>query len=127
MKISKLLIKKLKETVKYAYAPYSKTKVGAVLYCKDGSIFTGTNIENSSFSLTICAERVALFKALSEGASQFRLLLLYSPQLDFITPCGACLQVLSEFVPDLIIATMNRNDEFKFFSLRVLLKMPFKL
>lgn len=127
MKVSKLLIKKVKEAIKYAYAPYSKIKVGAVLYCKNGKVYTGTNIENSSFSLTICAERVALFKALSEGESEFQLLLLYSPQLDFITPCGACLQVLSEFVPDLIIAPMNRNDEFKFFSLRVLLKMPFKL
>lgn len=127
MKISKLLIKKVKETIKYAYAPYSKIKVGAVLYCKDGKLYTGTNIENSSFSLTICAERVALFKALSEGETEFRLLILYSPQVDFITPCGACLQVLSEFAPELIIATMNKNDEFKFLPLKVLLKMPFKL
>ncbi len=127
MKISKLMIKKVKETIKYAYAPYSKIKVGAVLYCKDGKMYTGTNIENSSFSLTICAERVALFKALSEGETAFQLLILYSPQVDFITPCGACLQVLSEFAPELIIATMNKNDEFKFLPLKILLKMPFKL
>lgn len=127
MKISKLLIKKVKETIKYAYAPYSKIKVGAVIYCKDGKVYTGANIENSSFSLTICAERVALFKALSEGETEFRLLILYSPQMDFITPCGACLQVLSEFAPELIIVTMNKYDEFKFLPLKVLLKMPFKL
>jgi len=127
LKVSKMLIKKVKEAIKYAYAPYSKIQVGAALYCKDGKIYTGTNIENSSFPLTICAERVALFKALSEGTTKFPLLLLYSPQYDFITPCGACLQVLSEFAPELIIATMNQNEEFKFFPIRALLKMPFRL
>ncbi|MEO0094346.1 MAG: cytidine deaminase [candidate division WOR-3 bacterium] len=127
MRLSKVLIKKLKETMKYAYAPYSKIKVGAILYCKDGKIYTGTNIENSSYSLTICAERVALFKAVSEGATDFTLLLLYSPQYDFIVPCGACLQVLSEFAPEIVVATMNKNEEFKFFPLQTLLKKPFKI
>jgi cytidine deaminase len=90
-------------------------------------MFTGVNIENSSYSLTICAERVALFKAVSEGVSNFSLLLLYSPQYDFIIPCGACLQTLSEFAPELIIATMNKNEEFKFIPLQTLLTKPFKI
>ncbi|MCX7995766.1 MAG: cytidine deaminase [candidate division WOR-3 bacterium] len=127
MKISKMLIKRLKETLKFAYAPYSKIQVGALLYCKGGKIYTGNNIENSSYSLTICAERVALYKAISEGAKDFLLLLLYSPQYEFIVPCGACLQVLSEFAPEILIATMNNNEEFKFFPLSVLLKKPFKI
>ncbi len=127
MKLSKILIKRLKEATKYAYAPYSKIQVGALLYCSDGKIYTGANIENSSYSLTVCAERVALFKGVSEGARDFSLLLLYSPQYDFITPCGACLQVLSEFAPELLIATMNKDEEFKFFPLNTLLKNPFKI
>jgi|UniRef100_A0A7V3RIG0 cytidine deaminase len=127
MKVSRVLIKKLKQAVKYAYAPYSKIQVGAVLYCANGQIFTGSNIENGSYSLTICAERVALFKALSEGVKDFSLILVYSPQYDFIIPCGACLQVLSEFAPEIIIATMNKNEEFKFLPLSTLLKKPFKI
>lgn len=127
MKLSKVLIKKLKEVTKYAYAPYSKIQVGAILYCSDGKIYTGANIENSSYSLTMCAERVALFKGVSEGAKNFSLLLLYSPQYDFIIPCGACLQVLSEFAPEIVIATMNKDEEFKFLPLKILLKKPFKI
>ncbi len=127
MKVSKVLIKKLKETVKYAYAPYSKIQVAALLYCPNGKIYTGVNIENSSYSLTVCAERVAIFKGITEGAKEFSLLLIYSPQYDFIIPCGACLQVLNEFAPEIVIATMNKNEEFKFFPLATLLKNPFKL
>ncbi len=127
MKPSKLLIKRVKETVRFSYAPYSKICVGAGLYCKGGKVYTGSNIENSSYSLSICAERVALFKALSEGEKNFLLLLLYSPQIEFIQPCGACLQVLSEFAPELVIASMNNNEEFQFHSIRDLIKNPFKL
>ncbi len=127
MKLSKVLIKKVKEVSRYSYAPYSKIQVGAVICSQSGEMFTGTNIENSSFSLTMCAERLALYKAISEGTKDFSMLLLYSPQYDFITPCGACLQVLSEFAPELVIATMNKNEEFKFFPLRTLLKMPFRI
>ncbi|MGB9721653.1 MAG: cytidine deaminase [bacterium] len=127
MKITKFLIKKVKEAVECSYSPYSKIKVGAVLYCKDGRVYTGTNIENISYSLTMCAERVAIYKALSEGIKDFSLLLIYSPQYDFIMPCGACLQVLSEFAPDLVIATMSKDEEFKFLPLPTLLKMPFRI
>lgn len=121
------MIKKVKEIIKYSYSPYSKIQVGALIYCRGGKIYTGVNIENSSYSLTICAERVALFKAISEGATDFSILLIYSPQYDFILPCGACLQVLTEFAPELIIATMNKNEEFKFFPLKTLLRKPFRI
>ncbi len=125
--LSKELIKSVKRVIKSSYAPYSKILVSAGLYCASGKIYTGVNIENSSYSLTMCAERVALFKAVSEGEKKFRLLLLYSPQLNFIMPCGACLQVLSEFSSDIIIVLMNENDEFKFYPIKTLLARPFIL
>ena len=126
-KVSKELVKRVKRAVNNAYAPYSGISVGAALYCANGNIYTGCNIENSSYSLTTCAERVALFKAISEGEKNFLLLLLYSPQVDSILPCGACLQVFSEWAPEIIIATMNKNNEFRFYPLQTLLSKPFKL
>jgi len=125
--ISTKLVKAVKRAVGFSYAPYSKISVGAGIYCASGKIYTGVNIENSSYSLTMCAERIALFKAISEGEKNFLLLLLYSPRVNFITPCGACLQVLSEFAPDIIVVTMNKNEEFKFYSLKTLFTKPFKL
>lgn len=126
-RLSKRLIRAVKQAQKYAYAPYSKVKVSAGLYCGGGKIFTGCNVENSSFSLSMCAERVALFNALSEGIHEFRLLLVYSPNIDFIIPCGACLQVLSEFAPDIVVASMNGHEEFKFYPLKTLMPHPFRL
>jgi cytidine deaminase len=125
--LAKKMLKAVKRIVKQSYAPYSKIPVGAGIYCASGKIYTGVNIENSSYSLTMCAERVAIFKAISEGEKKFLLLLLYSPKIDFIIPCGACLQVLSEFAPSLVIATFNKNDEFKFYTLETLLTKPFKI
>lgn len=126
-KISKELVKRVKTAIKNAYAPYSKIPVGAALYCANGHVYTGCNVENASYSLTMCAERVALFKAVSEGERNFLLLLLYSPRVDSILPCGACLQVLNEFAPNVLIATMNKKKEFHFYPLHVLLTKPFHL
>jgi cytidine deaminase len=120
------MIKNVRQAVKNAYAPYSRIKVAAVLYCSNGETYSGVNIENASLSLTVCAERVALYKALSNGVKSFPLMLIYSPQIDFITPCGACLQVLAEFNPRIIIATMNSRSELKFLPLKTLIR-PFTL
>jgi cytidine deaminase len=125
-KISKELIKRVQKVLKSSYAPYSKISVGAAIYCANGHIYTGCNVENSSYSLTICAERVAIYKAISEGEKDFLLLLIYSSEIDSILPCGACLQVLNEFAPGIMIATMNRQKEFHFYPLRTLLTQPFK-
>ncbi len=125
IKIARSMIKNVRHTVKHAYAPYSNIKVGAVLYCSNGETYTGVNIENASLSLTMCAERIALFKAVSSGEKKFSLMLVYSPQIDFIKPCGACLQVLAEHSPDIIIATMNSKSELKFLPLTNLIQ-PFK-
>ena len=82
-----------------AYAPYSKFKVGAALLAEDGRIFTGCNVENASYGLTNCAERTALFKAVSEGRRAFRALAIAGGTAKVAMPCGACRQVLAEFLP----------------------------
>ncbi len=95
------LMDKAKDVVKNSYAPYSKINVGAAILCDNEQMFTGVNIENSSYGLTMCAERVALFKAVSEGYKNFIAIAIYSPNFAEIIPCGACLQVLAEFNNDL--------------------------
>jgi len=84
-----------------AYAPYSEFYVGAALLCKDGSVYTGCNIENSSYGATNCAERTAIFKAVSEGAGDFVAIAIVGAkqgeELDYCPPCGICRQVMSEF------------------------------
>ncbi len=82
-----------------AYAPYSKFKVGAALLAEDGRIFTGCNVENASYGLTNCAERTAVFKGVSEGARRFTALAIAGGEGDVAMPCGACRQVLAEFLP----------------------------
>jgi cytidine deaminase len=91
-----------------AYAPYSGFPVGAALLGKSGHVYTGCNVENASYSLTICAERVALFKAVSEGECEFEAIAIVTA--NGATPCGACRQVLTEFGPDMrvLIATPER-------------------
>ena len=126
-KISKELVKRVKTILKNAHVPYSKIPVGAALYCANGHVYTGCNVENASYSLTMCAERVALFKAISEGEKNFQLLLLHSPRLHNILPCGACLQTFSEFAPNIVIATMSKKKEFHFYPLQILLTKPFLL
>ena len=87
---------------KRAYCPYSNFPVGAALLAKDGRIFTGCNVENASFGLTVCAERVALLKAVSEGAREFVAIAIACGE-GSCPPCGACRQVLYEFAPELLL------------------------
>ncbi|OYD13771.1 cytidine deaminase [candidate division WOR-3 bacterium JGI_Cruoil_03_44_89] len=125
MRSNEFLIQKAKEARKYAYAPYSGIKIGAAISTKGGKIFTGCNVENASFGLTICAERVAIAKAVSEGNCDFEHLVLVSD--DFVYPCGACRQVLSEFVEDMRITLVNGGGETKDTNLRKLLPFPFSI
>ena len=101
-----------RNAMKKSYSPYSSYPVGAALHCTDGRIFTGCNIENASFGLTNCAERTAVFKAVSEGAMSFDVLAIAAKTKAW--PCGACRQVLNEFAPDLrILITWENHVEEK--------------
>ena len=98
------------ETSKKAYVPYSHFPIGAVLVAKDGSVYTGVNVENTSFSLTNCGERTAIFKAVSDGQRDFSELIVYGQTEKPISPCGACRQVMVEFFkPDLKVTLVAKD------------------
>jgi len=99
-----------------AYSPYSKFSVGAAIRTKDGKIFTGCNVENVSFGLTVCAERIALFKAISEGYSEFDSIGISTSSDTPTFPCGACRQVLAEF-GDIEIYLDNDDKTYHLFDL----------
>lgn len=86
-----------------SYAPYSKFHVGAALMAEDGQVFTGCNVENASYGLSVCAERVAIAKAVSEGVQRFSAIAIVAKEKAPCVPCGACRQVMNEFAPDLTI------------------------
>ena len=86
-----------------AYAPYSGFSVGAAILTGDDAVFTGCNVENGSYGLTICAERVALFKAVSEGSANLEAVALVTDTPEPVMPCGACRQVLAEFNPEMAV------------------------
>ncbi|MCL5032263.1 MAG: cytidine deaminase [Thermotogae bacterium] len=91
------LIKKAKEAKEKAYAPYSGFKVGAAVEAESGIIYTGCNVENSSFGLSMCAERIAIFKAISKGERKFKKIAVVANTKGPVSPCGACRQVMAEF------------------------------
>ena len=108
-----------------AYVPYSHFPVGAALLCKDGTVFTGCNIENAAYGATVCAERIAIFKAVSEGHREFDTLVIAGRSDDFCVPCGTCRQVMMEFAPELTVICLNRRGESRKFALRELLPYGF--
>jgi len=124
--IEQAAIKAALDVIENSYAPYSNFKVGAAVIADDNSIFTGTNVENCSFGLTICAERAAVVKAVSEGKREFKILALASSTETNIFPCGACLQVLAEFCDDVKIISVNTDGQKEYSSLKKLLPMRFK-
>lgn len=122
----KELIEIAKDAQSRAYAPYSNFKVGAALVSKSGKIFTGCNVENSSYSLTCCAERVAVFKAVSEGETQFKSITIVGDAADFTPPCGACRQVLYDLGgPELTVYLVHPKGKVKTLTCDDLLPYPF--
>lgn len=97
------------EAMKNAYVPYSRFKVGAALLCSNGKVYTGCNVENASYGATNCAERTAVFKAVSEGDREFEKIAVACSG-EAAWPCGICRQVLMEFAPDLKVIVQQGND-----------------
>ena len=109
-----------------AYVPYSRFPVGAALLCADGTVFTGCNVENAAYGSTICAERTALVKAVSEGhRDDFVRLAVVGRGDDYCWPCGACRQMLYEFAPDLTVLVARGDHQFVTLPLRELLPHGF--
>ena len=103
------LMNNAKEAAKNSYSPFSRFAVGAAVITPNGKIYRGCNVENSSFGLTNCAERTAIFKAVSEGEREILAVAIYSPNTDSCYPCGACRQVLYEFQGDEEIVVVTEN------------------
>lgn len=117
------LIAQAIEARKRAYAPYSRYKVGAALLGKSGKVYPGCNVENASYSHTVCAERTAILKAVSEGEREFEALAVVTRNGG--SPCGACRQVMAEFAPELIIYIADQNGAYRTTSMKELLPDSF--
>ncbi|MDK2885879.1 MAG: cytidine deaminase [Thermosipho sp. (in: thermotogales)] len=119
------LIQKAFKAKENAYTPYSNFKVGAALLTKSGKIYTGCNVENASYGLTCCAERVAIFKAVSEGEREFDTLVVVGDTDEPISPCGACRQVMSEF-GDFEVILVSKDRKLKKVKVKDLLPYSFE-
>ena len=119
------LIKAAQQAKQHSYSPYSHFRVGAALLTQSGKIIHGCNVENSSFGLTICAERNALFKAISEGLKKFKAIAISTDAEEFTSPCGACRQVLMELAGDIDVILTNKSGRSKVVTTGDLLPYPF--
>jgi cytidine deaminase len=117
-----LLLKEARSAQKRSYSPYSNFRVGAAILTNDGKIFSGCNVENVSYGLSICAERVALFKAVSEGNEKFEAIAISGSSKKATFPCGACRQVLAEFSKNMKVYLDNDDKDYQ---LDILLPHPF--
>ena len=122
----KELIEFAREAYKNAYSPYSRVRVGAAILCSNGKIFTGCNVENASYGLTMCAERVAIYNAIAAGQKQFAKIAITSNQKREFSPCGACRQVLAEFNPRIKVIWQDARGRQKTRQLNQLLPSLFK-
>jgi cytidine deaminase len=123
---SKELVDIARQAREQAHAPYSNFKVGAALECADGRVVTGCNVENSSYGLSMCAERVAIFKAISEGLRDFKRIAVIADTHAPVRPCGACRQVISDLFPkDTEVILANLHGELEVTTIRELLPAPF--
>ena len=121
------LIEEAKKAKDFAYAPYSKFNVGAAVLTKGGKVFSGCNIENATYGATNCAERTAIFNAVSSGEREFEKIAIVSSAEDLTFPCGICRQVMSEFMPEGTIVLENSKGEVLEYKVNELLPHSFKL
>ena len=108
-----------------SYSPYSRFPVGAAIECSDGSVFTGCNIENCALGSTICAERVAVGNAVSQGHTDFVRIAIISKGTNYCVPCGQCRQVLMEFAPHIEVLCSRGDGRYVSYNLKTLLTSPF--
>ncbi|MCQ2558190.1 MAG: cytidine deaminase [Oscillospiraceae bacterium] len=109
-----------------SYSPYSHFPVGAAIECTDGTVYTGCNVENAALGSTLCAERIACAKAVSEGHQQFTRLAIYADSQNWCTPCGACRQFLAEFNPELEVLCARAGDRYVSYRLSDLMPNRFE-
>jgi cytidine deaminase len=124
--VTQTLLKAALRARKEAYAPYSNFAVGAAVMTDSGEIFTGCNIENASYGATVCAERVAAFKAISAGHKSIKAIAVVADHPQPVSPCGICRQVISEFGPEAAVLMANTNGQTKMGNMKDLLPAPFE-
>ena len=115
------------DALKNSYSPYSNFKVGACVVSKSGKTYTGTNIENSTYGATICAERNAINKAVCDGETEFELITIVSSGQDFAYPCGICRQTMVEFSPEMKVVVAKSPTEYEVYTAKQLLPHYFNL
>jgi cytidine deaminase len=121
----KSLLKQARTAQQHSFSPFSKFRVGAALLTKGGRVYKGCNVENSSYGLTMCAERTALFKAISEGERKFTAMALATDEKGFTTPCGACRQVMMDLAGNIDVIMSDGSGEIKIVKMLDLLPHPF--
>jgi cytidine deaminase len=114
-----------KAAKKHSYSPYSHFRVGAAVLSRGGRVYTGCNVENSSYGLTVCAERTALFKAISEGERDFVAIAIASDENTYTPPCGACRQVIMDLAGDIDVVLTRRGNSLEVHQVSQLLPLPF--
>ena len=120
------LLRIAKEASLNAYVPYAGFPVGAALECEDGTVYTGCNVENAAYGDTICAERTAVVKAVSEGQRRFTRIAIYGEGQGYCMPCGSCRQVLSEFSPEMEVLCAKAGGSYVSYPLTRLMPYTFK-
>ncbi len=119
------LLEQAKKAKDNAYVPYSGFRVGAALLCKNGDVYSGCNVENAAYSPTCCAERVAVFKAVSSGNKEFEAIAVTSDSDDVTYPCGVCRQVLAEFAPEMDVISSDKDLKSEVLRVNELLPRAF--
>jgi cytidine deaminase len=121
----KTLVSRARAAKRFSHSPYSRFRVGAAVVTSTGKVYTGCNIENSSYGLTVCAERTALFKAVSEGETSFEAIAITSDENDATPPCGACRQVIMDLAGDIDVILSTKSGKLKKLKVSELLPYPF--